>query len=174
MDESSLSTDSESYEEGDTITFEGTVYNLGNTDVSGANVSFYVDGAKEDETTVSVTAGESTTVQFTVTAEAGDIELTLKADPLDAISETDETNNEATLDLSVTDLTAPSYDGISTSPDPITEGDTVSIYIVATDNVGVDKVEATWLSQTHELTLHSPTGWFYADLQCHHCRGQHG
>ena len=84
-------------------TVYATVKNLGdNSTTSGFNVSLYVDGAWNDTEYISVlNASESKTVDFTVNLSKGCYEFKVVADVNSSVVESNEKNNEASVNCQV-------------------------------------------------------------------------
>ncbi|MCW7072175.1 MAG: PGF-CTERM sorting domain-containing protein [Methanophagales archaeon] len=91
--------------EGDPVTINATVHNIGGADASDFTVSFFdgaFDGASLIGTaTISAAANSATTASTTWTAVAGDRTIKVVADSGGAVAESDETNNEANKTLTV-------------------------------------------------------------------------
>lgn len=83
------------------LTLTARVRNLGPSNASGCSVTFLVDGSPAAESTVDLGAGNLSELVFHWTAAAGEHALTVEVDPQDLIEESNETNNNATLLVSV-------------------------------------------------------------------------
>ena len=99
--------------EGDIITITATIYNVGSVDANNVLVSFYVDTISAstkigDATIATLSAGSFTNVSINwdTSGYAGVHTIYVYADPSDTISESDETNNIASKDITVS--TSPS------------------------------------------------------------------
>jgi subtilase family serine protease len=84
---------------GDTISVAATVFNTGQIKAQNAEVAFFVDGAQFDQKTISLADSQSMVVRGTLSTlqqglEAGVHSIRIVVDPLNLISERDETNNE--------------------------------------------------------------------------------
>ncbi|MBN2098110.1 MAG: SCP2 sterol-binding domain-containing protein [Dehalococcoidia bacterium] len=79
---------------GEEVVFNVTIKNRGGGGSDSSTVSFYVDGSpKKSERTDSVGGGRTTTLTFTWVAQRGSPKIRVVADPDNAITEIDETNN---------------------------------------------------------------------------------
>ncbi len=85
----------------DLVEINATVYNLGNTNATNANLSFYVDSALNQSRLVNLSFGSSQLISFNWTATGGNHTLEIKADPANALMESNETNNNATQNIPV-------------------------------------------------------------------------
>jgi len=86
---------------GTKVTVSALVRNLGDAAAGCATVALALDGAQVDQTTVDVPAGGTVGVDFVWIARLGDHTLTVRLDPRNAIAEADETNNNASVSVSV-------------------------------------------------------------------------
>jgi len=93
--------------EGDNITINATVHNIGYSDANNVVVQFFngdpdVDGVQiGNDQTIDVVAGSSTAVNVTWIAELGTSYIFVRIDPSNTITEMDETNNEANKSITV-------------------------------------------------------------------------
>jgi PKD repeat protein len=88
--------------DGETVTLSAVIYNTGDTDAKSFNVRFLVDGKNVGDKTVTALAKGATIVrEVTWTAKAGSHTLKVVIDPTTMIPELDETNNMASVNLSV-------------------------------------------------------------------------
>jgi hypothetical protein len=78
-----------------------TVRNIGVLNSTGCCVTLLVDGQQAQETTLDVARGNFTKFYFNWTALAGNHSFKVSADPLGLIEESNETNNNASLSISV-------------------------------------------------------------------------
>jgi hypothetical protein len=92
-----------------TVEVNATIYNLGNTNATDANISFYVDSGLNQSRLVNISDGSSQLVQFNWTALGGNHTLEVKTDPSNSITESNETNNNATNNISVKYVTILQY-----------------------------------------------------------------
>ena len=92
---------------GTRVTLSARVHNLGNGDAKCATVALALDGTQIDSKTADIPAGGVTEVKFTWAARVGDHELSVRLDPRDLIAETDESNNNASVSISVGRPTVP-------------------------------------------------------------------
>jgi hypothetical protein len=86
---------------GTKITVTARVHNLGDTAAKCATVALLLDGTQVDARTADVPAGGAVEVNFTWAARLGDHTLTVRLDPRNLIAETDESNNNASVSISV-------------------------------------------------------------------------
>ena len=93
--------------EGDSVTITATVRNIGEAAASDFRVSFFDGDSLIGIDTISVTAGFTTTASTTWIAVAGDRTIKVVADSGGAITESDETNNEASKTITVKEKAVP-------------------------------------------------------------------
>jgi len=86
---------------GTKVTLTASVHNLGDGAANCATVALALDGTQIDSRTVDMPPGGTVEVNFTWAARLGDHTLTVKLDPRNAIAEPDETNNNASVSISV-------------------------------------------------------------------------
>jgi uncharacterized repeat protein (TIGR01451 family) len=85
---------------GDTVTFSVKVKNQGSGGTSAARVNFYIDGASRGYQELSrIDAGATVTSTFTWTAQAGSHAIKAIVDQDGWVTESDETNNEKTIEF---------------------------------------------------------------------------
>jgi hypothetical protein len=90
--------------DGETVTLSATIYNTGDTDAKSFVVQFLVDGAIIGDQTVTLLAkGGNIVREVSWTAKAGSHTLKVVIDSSSMIPELDETNNMASVSLSVAD-----------------------------------------------------------------------
>jgi len=131
-------------------TATATIINTGTGNAGAFNATLSVNGTAVDTQLVSgLAAGSSTSVNFSWTPEAaGDYNLTVTADPENAIAESDETNNALTITATVSaaptipDTTNPVIESFVLFPANTTAGATINFSVNATDNVEVTEVTA--------------------------------
>ncbi len=87
--------------EGDPVTINATVHNIGGADASDFTVSFFDGASLIGTATISAAANSATTASTTWTAVAGDRTIKVVADSGGAVAESDETNNEANKTITV-------------------------------------------------------------------------
>ncbi|MBI4980687.1 right-handed parallel beta-helix repeat-containing protein, partial [Candidatus Woesearchaeota archaeon] len=85
----------------DTVVVNVTIYNLGNSNATDANISFYVGATLNQSQLVNISNGTSQLIQFNWTALGGNHTLEARADPANLIAESNETNNNATSNISI-------------------------------------------------------------------------
>jgi len=93
--------------EGDSVTITATVRNIGEAAASDFRVSFFDGDSLIGIDTISVTAGFTTTASTTWIAVAGDRTIKVVVDSGGAITESDETNNEASKTITVKEKAVP-------------------------------------------------------------------
>jgi len=135
------------------------VKNNGNTDAERFTIEFLVDNIQEDNATLDVLAGSANTTFFSFIPEFNSNLITIRLDPLNNITESDETNNEFNITVDVIDLTLPSINSIEIN-EPIYETKTLEIKVNATDNVGISNVNATIGSTLLVLSFNPISGLF--------------
>ena len=101
INETSLKISNTNPTAGDVITIDTTIYNTGNSSADGFNVCLYVDGAVENNYYTSVTPKSNTTIRMQWTTTVGIHNITVNADSLELIDETNETNNNVTEQITV-------------------------------------------------------------------------
>ncbi len=80
--------------EGDSFTVTANISNLGNQNLT-TNVTLYVNGTEIETRAVSLVPGDSTLLDFNlIFNDAGDYDISVVADPSNALNESDETNNQ--------------------------------------------------------------------------------
>lgn len=92
---------------GTKVTLTASVHNLGDGAANCATVALALDGTQIDSRTVDMPPGGTVQVNFTWAARLGDHTLAVKLDPRNAIAEPDETNNNASVSISVGRPTGP-------------------------------------------------------------------
>ncbi len=133
-----ISWDKSSPKQGDTITFTVKVKNQGSESAGTSAVKYYIDGSYVTSDSVpSLSAGSTSTQTFTWTAaKCGNVQVNAVADANNAVSESNEWNNERTETVSITcnkpDLV---IQDISWNPANPEQGDTVT-YTVKIKNQG--------------------------------------
>jgi subtilase family serine protease len=93
--------------EGEVVLIDVEVYNKGRADAGDFKVEFFVDGVSRANNTLIVGSNSTNTMQFTWTATEGTHEIAIKVDPEDAIGELDESNNNASRQITVSAKTKP-------------------------------------------------------------------
>ncbi|HJH29023.1 MAG TPA: hypothetical protein C5S51_04935, partial [Methanosarcinaceae archaeon] len=114
---------------GDTVTFTTTIKNQGNGTSNAGQIYFYLDGLVSPLTHKSFTtinADSTTTVSFTWVAQAGLHSFKAVADKENSIPESDETNNENTVEFSSTSLSDLLVQNITWSPTNPSIGEVVT------------------------------------------------
>ncbi len=91
-------------EQGDTVTFTVTIKNQGAGSAGTSTVKYYIDGSYvTSDSVTSLSAGSTSTQTFTWTAnKCGNVQVKAIADAPNAVSESNEGNNEKTKTVSVT------------------------------------------------------------------------
>ena len=89
--------------EGDLVVLSANVTNTGNLNASDLDVQFCVDGVPFESKHIWVPANGTNSTSATWLAVAGNHRMSVVLDPENKISETDETNNTANLNLAVND-----------------------------------------------------------------------
>lgn len=92
---------------GTKVRLTARVHNLGNGDAKCATVALALDGTQIDSKTADIPAGGEAEVNFTWAARVGDHALAIRLDPRYQIPDTDRTNNNASVDISVARPTVP-------------------------------------------------------------------
>ncbi|MBI2576673.1 hypothetical protein HYV84_05650 [Candidatus Woesearchaeota archaeon] len=127
--------------ENDSVFINATILNFGNANASTFSVQLKVDGLVNATNALSVQELSSNLTQFNWTAMAGNHIFTIVADSGSVISEDNESNNEASKNISVQDLTPPSVLGI------VTERGSLIIKLNISDNLNISNVTA-WVNGT--------------------------
>ncbi len=122
---------------GQLITVTATIHNTETCGYDNFGVSLLVDGTTHSSNTVSVGGNTSVETHFYWTAVDGTHNLTVIADPDNSVTETNESNNNATKQINVTGSTPPSrkHMTIYTNGDCVNE--TVSITLIDEDSQDV-------------------------------------
>jgi len=98
---------------GDLIQFEAKIANIGDGTAGAFKLRFLIDGKLLEEQTVSrLQIGESITQKTQWRAVAGNHNLTVLVDPMNAITEKSERNNNATYNYNVESIDVPSQDNL--------------------------------------------------------------
>ena len=84
------------------VTITATVHNLGNADANNFTVEFLLDETSKENKTLSVASISTNQTSFLWTAEEGIHTIMIRLDPNNKIIETNEDNNNATRDITVT------------------------------------------------------------------------
>jgi hypothetical protein len=92
--------------EGDLVTIDTTIYAENLTEEVTLIVDLLIDGDSQSYTYISIMS-PTTPIQFNWIAEKGDHTIEIKVDTIDAVAEVDETNNIATKNLVVSEVTPP-------------------------------------------------------------------
>lgn len=108
--------------EGDFITISAVISNRGEKDANNFVVEFLLDRVSKANRTLSVENNSENTTQFTWTSTKGTHNITIVADAGNAVEESNETNNEATRQITVEEKppaeVGPSIGGGGPSPKP--------------------------------------------------------
>ena len=145
-------------------TLAATVYNFGDLDALGTQIDLIMDGEFYSSQIVDVLAGANLAVEFEWIAVSGEHELSLIVDSTELFVEIDEENNQSSLLVEVLDSIPPSIDAVSLSEEYPTEGDVVSLSVLASDNVGIDRVNVIWQGQEMDLTYDEVSGNHVGDF----------
>ncbi|OYT54986.1 MAG: hypothetical protein B6U72_00580, partial [Candidatus Altiarchaeales archaeon ex4484_2] len=114
--------------EGNNVDVTVTVHNGGVGSYSSFQVRFLVDNVTQDTNTMSVGGGATNSTAFTWTAVKGDHTVTIAVDPLNAVSELNESNNNASRGIIVSGAGSPDEDMfISVEGDCVNESVTISL-----------------------------------------------
>ena len=98
--------------QGDAVTISATVHNTGYIDADNVVVELLVDSASHANKTISIPANSSTTVNFTWSnAASGSHTVTVSVDPLNVFGEKNESDNTASISVSVAAPTKPPSGG---------------------------------------------------------------
>ncbi len=119
----------------DTATFTVTIKNQGSVQAGSSCVAYYIDDTCQISADINqISAGATATETFTWTAQAGTRTFKVVVDSNNVITESDETNNEKAIDLSVS---APDLviNAITWSPENFSEGIEVT-FTVNIENQG--------------------------------------
>ncbi|OGO19915.1 MAG: hypothetical protein A2144_12770 [Chloroflexi bacterium RBG_16_50_9] len=138
--------------EGDTVIFSVSVKNQGSGQANYAKLAFFIDGLPTGYTNIGeADAGATVTSTFSWRSQAGSHTIRAVADDEDYITESDESNNVKTVNLSVATLPVPALapattGGHSQAPAEITKGPEQGI--VQNIPAGQDKAPASKQSST--------------------------
>jgi trimeric autotransporter adhesin len=153
LDITVLSTDKTSYEAGATVTVTATVKNIGLVSMPSSVLRLTPGSlAVQDKTMSALPVGSSATVTYTFTAPIttmdSTVTLTVKADPVNLVAESDETNNTATKTISI-DAGLPDLDIIALSTDKTSYEAGATVTVTATvKNIGLVSVSGSILRLT--------------------------
>ena len=146
-----------------TISFFITVHNDGGTTISSAKVELLIDGTSVRNNTLNLPALGSNLTEFRWNASFGSHTLTVKVDPDNTVSESNESNNQLTRNVTVVDLTPPTIHAIIVPP-AMYENASFVIKANVTDNLNVSAVNATINTSQAALAFNSTTGLFEGAL----------
>jgi parallel beta-helix repeat protein len=156
-----ISWDKGSPKQGDTITFTVKIKNQGSEYAGASYVYYYIDGTYVDYDYVpALSVGSTSTQSFTWTAnKCGNVQVKAVADATDAVDEgSNEGNNERTETVSVTCPNHPPTAYIdSITPNPATQGETVSFSGHGTDPDGDSITAYNWRSSIDGQLSTSPS-----------------
>ena len=97
------------------VNITAIIENIGNSvnlNLSEVNVSLFIDNLYKDSKILNLTGISERKVNFTWSASAGEHNITIKVDPGNLINETNETNNELTVNISVVRLSCMEEHGL--------------------------------------------------------------
>jgi uncharacterized repeat protein (TIGR01451 family) len=98
--------------QGDTITISAKVRNTGNVAADNVTVEFLLDSASYANKTISISANSNATIDFTWSnAASGTHKVTIRVDPLNTFGEKNESDNAASVSVSVAVPTTPPVGG---------------------------------------------------------------
>ncbi len=132
------------YERVNTVLSKATliVSNNGGTAANNAKILLLLDGVAIDSSAVTINAGETDTVVFSFNPSIGLHLLIASIDPYNGITEGNESNNFASRDIFVADLTPPSSPVVTVNPpDWSANQNFVVSWTPSTDNVGIVSYE---------------------------------
>ena len=112
--------------ESDTVSFSVTIKNQGSDRAGSSHVDFYIDGSTRGSQEVQrIDAGAKVTKTFTWVARAGSHVIEAIADPINKVTESDETNNKKTI---IFETLAPDLiiEAITWSPENPSKSDNVT------------------------------------------------
>ncbi|MBI1935811.1 hypothetical protein HYS31_05205 [Candidatus Woesearchaeota archaeon] len=138
--------------ENDVLTANVTVRNRGGTDANNFKVQLQIDKVPQTNNTLSLKAASTNTTQLTWTAGYGLHNLTIRIDPDNLITESNETNNDYNRTITVVDKTAPSITGLTVVPAVWTNQTTFNVsWSASSDTNGVGRYEyqldyQSWIS----------------------------
>ena len=87
--------------EGDLVTINAIIHNIGDADAENVKIEFLLDGNSRENKTISVSADSMKTVTFDWIATAGMHIVTIRADPDNLIPEENESNNQASKEIEI-------------------------------------------------------------------------
>lgn len=128
---------------GDTVTFTVKVRNQGGGSASSSRVYFYIDGSSKGYQEIpEIDAGTTVTGNFNWKAEAGSHAVKAIVDKDNWIPESDENNNQTTVNYSATSLPDLIIENITWKPSSPSVGDTVT-FTIAVKNKGNGRAGAS-------------------------------
>ncbi len=119
------------------LTNFNVTYNVtGSSNATGANISLFIDGNHIQGTSITIENGTNVQIELNwSTATVGNHTILYSGDSNDTFAETNETNQNITINLEVSDVIGPIVGGIS--PISVTSDETNSFSASVSDNVGV-------------------------------------
>ena len=133
--------------EGDTVTFDISITNIGDSASGKFKIALKIDGKLFKEIEVStLQPGEEKHISFTWTAVKGDHRIEIIVDSQNSVVEKDEQNNVKTIYIYVEENNPPVAVIDSISPNPAVKGDTIYFKGHGYDPDGDQIVEYEWKS----------------------------
>jgi len=139
-------------EENETVEINVTIHNVGEGDANNPKIEMKVDGTHTTYNTVTISGYDSEVTQFLWNATAGNHTLTFIADYDEQLEEEDETNNDASINLSIIDITPPSVLSI------FTERGSLIVKLNISDNLDISSVAAIVNTTTLSFGFNATSG----------------
>ena len=157
-------------DDGDTIAFTVTIKNQGSGSAGSSTVKYYIDGSYvASDSAPSLSAGSSSTQTFTWTAsKCGNVQVKAVADANNAVSESNDGNNDRTETINVIcgEKPAPEIIKVSYPTTCVNEGDGATISVTVKNNGGASSEGYISVSFPHDedVSVVSGTGSTYNKL----------
>lgn len=145
--------------DGNGITITVTIHNKGGTEVNYSNLEFLVDDVSNQNVSLAFASDFTNNTLMPWVAVFGSHTLTFRVDSLNNVSESNENNNELNVSVIIADATAPTINQIIT-PESVYVNADLPIQVNATDNVNINKVNATLNNTPITLTYNSTSGLY--------------
>ncbi|HLD73180.1 MAG TPA: CARDB domain-containing protein [Candidatus Nanoarchaeia archaeon] len=139
------------------LIFNATVYNKGDQPANNFIVELLIDDISDQSKTLSIANQSNSSTQFNWTTTYGNHSITIKTDASNIISEANELNNEASINISILDVTPPIIGEILHGS---VEGTPSTIKVNIADNVNISVVTATISNTTLVLDYNSTSALY--------------
>ncbi len=137
-----------------TVTINVTIYNFGGAQADNFRVELQVDNVHKSYNNISVKSRNSNITNFIWNATAGNHSIKIIADYTNLINESNESNNEASINVSVQDLSPPSISTVQT------QRGSLNVKVNITDNQNISSAIAT-VNGTTIILSYNQTSKYY-------------